>query len=128
LIQLVHRDVSPSNIIVSYAGDVKLADFGIAKVDSNTDSTRTGTLKGKFGYMAPEQMLQETLDGRADVFALAVVLYELTTGHRAFRGSNAFSVMNKVLSASVRPPQALVPDYPPALARIVERGMALEAE
>jgi serine/threonine protein kinase len=81
-LDLVHRDVSPANVLVGFAGSVKLADFGIAKAADQTAHTRTGTLKGKFGYMAPEQCLQQGVDARSDLFALGVVLYEATTGRR----------------------------------------------
>lgn len=123
---LVHRDVSPANVLVAFHGGVKLADFGIAKATDQTAHTATGTFKGKFGYMAPEIYLQEALDARSDVFALGVVLYEATTGKRAFAGENV-AVINKVLSGKYPPPRAHVEDYPDDLAAIVARAMALDA-
>jgi serine/threonine-protein kinase len=124
---LVHRDVSPANVLVSFHGGVKLADFGIAKATDQTAHTATGTFKGKFGYMAPEVYLQEALDARSDVFALGVVLYEATTGKRAFAGESV-AVINKVLSGKYPPPRQHVEDYPDELAAIIARAMALDAD
>ena len=123
---LVHRDVTPANILVGFAGSVKLADFGIAKAADQTAHTRTGTLKGKFGYMAPEQYMQEEVDARSDLYALGVVLYESTTGRRAFAGAQTFSIMNRVLAGDYAPPQSVVPDYPAALASLVTRMLAVD--
>jgi serine/threonine-protein kinase len=125
-LDLVHRDVSPANVLVGFAGSVKLADFGIAKAADQTAHTRTGTLKGKFGYMAPEQYLQQAVDPRSDLFALGVVLYEATTGRRAFAGAQTFSIMNRVLAGDYAAPGSVVPDYPPALAAIVARLLSVD--
>ncbi len=125
---IVHRDVSPSNVIVAFSGAVKLTDFGIAKITAHTSHTSTGTLKGKFGYMSPEQSLQQDLDARSDVFALGVLLYELTTGRRAFPGESTFATMNAVIEGLYAPPERHVPDYPAALAAIVRRALAVERE
>jgi serine/threonine protein kinase len=125
-LRLVHRDVTPANVLVGFAGSVKLADFGIAKTADQTAHTRTGTLKGKFGYMAPEQYLQEEVDAKSDLYALGVVLYEVTTGRRAFGGPQTFSIMNRVLAGDYAPPQTIVPEYPPALAEIVARMLAVD--
>ncbi|GEM_PF-4464246 len=126
-LQLVHRDVSPANVLVGFAESVvKLADFGIANAADQTAHTRTGTLKGKFGYMAPEQYLQQAVDPRTDLFALGVVLYEATTGRRAFAGAQTFSIMNRVLAGEYAAPESLVDDYPPALAGIVARLLAVD--
>jgi hypothetical protein len=123
---IVHRDVSPSNVIIAFEGAVKLTDFGIAKVTAHTSHTSTGTLKGKFGYMSPEQSMQQTIDARSDVFALGVLLYELTTGRRAFAGESAFAAMNAVIEGIYTPPEAIAPDYPPALSAIVRRALAVD--
>ncbi len=124
---LVHRDVSPANVLVSFHGEVKLGDFGIAKASAHTVQTATGALKGKFGYMSPEQYLQEELDARSDVYSLGIVLYEATTGRRAFRGEAA-TIMNRVLDGNYVPPEQVVDDYPPALAAIVDHALALEVD
>ena len=125
---LVHRDVSPSNVLVGHNGAVKLTDFGIAKLPSQPSNTETGVLKGKFGYMSPEQCMGMPVDGRSDVFAVGVLLYEMTTGQRAFPGGNAFDVMNRVIEVEYDPPSAVVSGYPAALEAIVARAMAPEAE
>lgn len=124
---IVHRDVSPSNILVAYDGAVKLTDFGIARMTEQTHVTATGSIKGKPGYMSPEQCLQEDVDGRSDVFALGAVLYELTTGRPAFAG-DMIAAMNRVIEGRFTPPGQLVRDYPPALAMIVRRALAARVE
>jgi serine/threonine protein kinase len=124
---LVHRDVSPANVLVSFHGGVKLADFGIAKATDQTAHTATGTFKGKFGYMAPEVYLQEALDARSDVFALGVVLYELTTGRAAFPG-DMIAAMNRAIEGRYTPPGQVVPGYSPALAMIVRKALAPRVE
>ncbi len=120
-LHLVHRDVSPANVLVGFAGAVKLADFGIAKAADQTAHTRTGTFKGKFGYMAPEQYLQQAADARSDLYSLGVVLYEATTGRRAFGGKQTFSIMNRALAGEYAAPAEVVEDYPSALADLVAR-------
>ena len=120
---LVHRDVSPSNVVVTFAGAVKLVDFGIAKATSREDATAAGVTKGKLAYMAPEQCRAEPLDRRVDVYALGVLLYELTTQRRAFTGDNDAAIIWAVMSGQVTWPSALAADYPPALEAIVKRAM-----
>ncbi len=95
-LNLVHRDVSPQNILVSYDGEVKVVDFGIAKAEVRATRTRAGVLKGKFAYMAPEQIAGESIDHRADIFALGAVLYETITGQKLFKGESDFSTLEKV--------------------------------
>ncbi|WDT79866.1 MAG: serine/threonine-protein kinase [Candidatus Manganitrophus sp.] len=85
-LHLVHRDISPQNILVSYEGEVKLVDFGIAKAAMGGQETKTGVLKGKLAYMSPEQAWGKPVDGRTDLFALGIVLYEAVTGERLFSG------------------------------------------
>ncbi|MCA9689515.1 MAG: serine/threonine protein kinase, partial [Myxococcales bacterium] len=92
-LNIVHRDVSPPNILVSYDGEVKLIDFGVAKAAGRVSRTQAGILKGKFGYMSPEQVRGMPLDRRSDVFALGVVLYELLTGTRLFQGETDFATL-----------------------------------
>ncbi|HWB75717.1 MAG TPA: protein kinase [Nannocystaceae bacterium] len=124
---IVHRDVSPSNVLIAYDGAVKLTDFGIARMTEQTHVTATGSIKGKPGYMSPEQCLQEHVDGRSDVFALGVVLYELTTGRPAFAG-DMIATMNRVIDGRFTPPGHIVRGYPSALAMIVTRALAPRAE
>jgi serine/threonine protein kinase len=124
---IVHRDISPSNVLVGFEGGVKLADFGIAKATQAVGNKEqaTGSLRGKLSYMSPEQCLGQPLDRRADLYALAVVLYELTTGARPFgEAPSEFLALKRTLEAPVRPPSTLRPGYPPELERIVLRGLA----
>ncbi|MBA3452025.1 MAG: serine/threonine protein kinase [Deltaproteobacteria bacterium] len=125
---IVHRDVSPSNMLCTWEGCVKLADFGIAKAASHRSRTRTGTIRGKTAYMSPEQCKGDPVDRRSDVFALAIVLYELTTGRRVFDGDNDYAVLHKITSSDVPPPSSIVPAYPAELERIVMRGLRRERD
>jgi serine/threonine-protein kinase len=124
---LVHRDVSPSNVLIAYDGSVKLTDFGIAKAMDLTSATRTGTFKGKLGYASPEQCRGEAIDRRSDIYALGILLYETTTGVRAFSGPNEFAVLGRVAAGKFVPPQEVDPTYPPALRKVVAKAMALES-
>jgi serine/threonine-protein kinase len=123
---LVHRDVSPANVVITYEGSVKLVDFGIAKAAVLTRKTQAGTLMGKVGYMSPEQCLGESADRKSDVFALGILLYEATTGQRPFRADSQFAVMNQIIHGRWKPPGVVVPGYPERLAAIVARAMATD--
>lgn len=125
---MVHRDVSPANVLLAYDGSVKLTDFGIAKAMELTSATRTGTFKGKLGHSSPEQARGEQIDRRSDVFCLGILLYEVTTGARAFSGPNEFAVLGKVASAKYDPPETIVDDYPQELADLVRGALAAAAE
>ncbi len=121
---LVHRDVSPQNLMVRYDGTTKLVDFGIAKASSHVAVTRTGVLKGKLGYFSPEQCLGRALDRRSDVYALGIVAYEATTCMRLFHGDNEAAVLNRVIEGDFEQPSEIDPDYPPALEQLVLRALA----
>jgi serine/threonine protein kinase len=121
---IVHRDVSPSNILIGYDGAVKLIDFGIARAEQRQTETQTGILKGKSGYMSPEQCRCEPVDRRSDIFALGIVLYELTTLARAFRGINDYETMQRIVRGHLPPPSRLVPGYPQELEALVLRALA----
>ncbi len=123
-LRLVHRDVSLSNLMVGHDGAVKLLDFGIASTTVQTVHTAPGIVRGKASYMAPEQCLGEAIDHRADVFALGVVLYELTTGMRCFHGTNDFERMVAVVRGEYHLPSTIHADYPPGLEWIVRRALA----
>ena len=123
-LNLVHRDISPQNILVSYEGAVKLVDFGIVKGSSISGETRTGMLKGKVAYMSPEQASGEPIDGRSDLFSLAVVLFELVAGERPFAGVNDLMMLKAILD---QPPRSLVeraPECPEGIERAIFRGLA----
>ena len=117
---LVHRDVSPANVLLGDDGTVKLADFGIAK-DTHVD-TLSGSLRGTVTYMAPEQCRGHAFDRRADVFSLGVILHELITGRRLFWADNDVASLHRVLSGAIPDPRDLVPSVDPELARIMMRA------
>jgi serine/threonine-protein kinase len=123
---IVHRDVSPQNILVGYDGSTKLADFGIAKAEGRTLDTTGDAVKGKVAYMAPEQVHAETLDGRADVFALGIVLYELLTGQSPFRANNEepLATMRRIAEVEPAPPSSLAPELGPDIDAIVAKALA----
>jgi serine/threonine protein kinase len=123
-LNVVHRDVSPQNVLISFEGEVKVIDFGIAKAAGKVTKTQAGILKGKFGYMSPEQIRGLPLDRRSDVFAIGVCLYELLTGERLFVGESDFQVLEKVRKAEVLPPSTYNRKIPEALERIVLKALA----
>ncbi len=125
---IVHRDVSPSNVLVTYEGDVKVVDFGIAKAATAQVSTIAGTLKGKIPYMSPEQCRGEVVDRRSDIFSIGTLLWELTTGKRLFAGENEFAILNRVAKADVPPPSSIRPEYPPELEAIVMRALQCDPD
>lgn len=125
---IVHRDVTPQNVFVTYDGGVKIVDFGIAKASNRAHETRFGTLKGKIPYMSPEQCRSEPLDRRSDIFAIGIMLYELTTGMRLFKGSSEFEVLKKIVEQPIVPPSAVRPGYPAALEAIVLKALAKDKE
>ena len=125
-LDIVHRDISPQNIFITYRGEVKVMDFGIAKAADRITVTEAGSLKGKFAYMSPEQAEGEMLDRRSDVFSLGIVLYELTTGRRLFRRATQVATLRAVREGQVVPPSAYLEDYAPELERICMKALALE--
>ncbi len=121
---IIHRDVSPQNIMLSHDGMVKLVDFGIAKaLGSMREETRTGALKGKFAYMAPEQVAGQSPGPSADVFSSGVVLHEMLTGRRLFKGASDYDTLSKVRTMTVPPPSAINPRVPPELDAIVMKAL-----
>ncbi len=125
---IVHRDVSPQNILVSYEGEVKIIDFGIAKAANRSQKTQAGILKGKFGYMSPEQVRGMPIDHRSDIFAVGVILYEMLTGEKLFVGESDFSTLEKVRNAEVPLPRQFNPNVPSGLEKVVLKALAREPE
>jgi serine/threonine protein kinase len=127
-LNVVHRDISPSNLYVTYQGQVKVLDFGIAKAESRIHQTTAGTVKGKYMYMAPEQAKGRPVDRRADVFSLGVSLYEALTNTRPFARDNDLAILNAVLQGSFPPPRELRPDLPVEVEQVVLKAMAHKAD
>src|SRR5688572_4680446 len=126
LLNIIHRDVSPHNVLVSFMGEVKLTDFGIAKASSIMNKTAVGILKGKYGYMSPEQARGQPLDHRSDIFNTGIVLYELLVGERCFAGSSDFSTLNLMRNAEVTPPTKINKNIPKELEAIVLKTLSRE--
>ncbi len=125
---VVHRDVDPTNVLVAHDGLVKLVDFGIARTMASTHTTRASWVKGKAGYMAPEQCLGEHLDHRTDVFALGILLYEMTTGYRRFHGATDYEPTSLILAGEYVRPGDAVADYPPELEAVIVRALEREPD
>lgn len=125
---IIHRDVSPQNILVSYEGEVKIIDFGIAKAANRSQKTQAGILKGKFGYMSPEMVRGLPIDRRSDIFALGIILFELLTGEKLFTGESDYSVLEKVRNAQLPEPREINPEIPAGLERILRKALAREVE
>jgi len=124
-LRIVHRDVSPQNVIVTYGGDIKVVDFGIAKSgDGMGEDTRSGRLKGKVPYMSPEQARGEEIDWRSDIFALGIILFELTTGKRLFKGRNELETLRLICDRVYPTPKQVKPGYPLRLDAIVTKALA----
>lgn len=132
LASVVHRDVSPENIMVAFTGDTKVLDFGIAKASTGTTKTRTGVLKGKHAYMAPEQIEAAASgtgpDLRSDIYALGVVLYEMLSGRRPYRAPNPLALMRAILEGAAEPLHARCPWVPQPLSELVAKAMSRTAD
>ncbi len=123
-LNIVHRDISPQNVVITFSGDVKIVDFGIAKSDTKMHTeTKSGKLKGKVPYMSPEQARGEAIDARSDIFATGVMLFELTTGKRLFKGSSEFETLKLICEREYPRPSQVRPGYPPELERIVMKAL-----
>ena len=122
-LNLVHRDVSPDNLVVTYDGVVKVIDFGVAKSTRQSKKTRHGMLKGKISYMSPEQCKGASIDRRSDVFSLAIILWELTTGRRLFHLGRYYDTLEAIVRKDAPRPSRLDSGYPQELERIVMKGL-----
>ncbi|HEX4460680.1 MAG TPA: serine/threonine-protein kinase [Polyangia bacterium] len=123
-LDIVHRDVTPQNVIVTYDGAVKLLDFGIAKASNRMNETRSGSFKGKVPYMSPEQCRGEAMDRRTDIFSLGILLYEMTLGRRLFAGDTDFQILKQIVEGQVKPPHEIDPSYDKRLSAIVMKALA----
>jgi len=125
-LNIVHRDISPGNILLGFDGGVKVVDFGIAKTDRQEENTRAGELKGKVGYMSPEQCKALPLDRRTDIYMLGIVLYELCTVRRLFKGENRFQTMQQIVEGNIAPPSRYRKDIPDELEQIIMKALATD--
>jgi len=124
LLNIVHRDISPQNIVVTFSGDVKIVDFGVAKSSSQSgEDTKDGQLKGKVPYMSPEQAAGGNIDWRSDIFAVGVLLFELATGKRLFKGASEFETLKLICDKDYPRPSEVKPGFPPALDRIIMKAL-----
>jgi serine/threonine protein kinase len=121
---IIHRDMSPSNVLVSYSGEVKIADFGIAKAEMSTYNTKDGVLKGKFEYMSPEQARGEDVTQQSDIFSVGIILYEMLTGRRLFKTENEIKTLEKIKAVSIRPPSSMNPNIPQRLDELVMKALS----
>lgn len=123
-LNITHRDMSPQNIMVSFEGEIKIVDFGIAKAESQLETTRAGTLKGKFGYMSPEQAEGQAVDLRTDIFSLGTVLWELLSGERLFLSNNEMNTLRKIRDGHIPSLHKMNPSIHPEIDRIVQKALA----
>lgn len=123
-LNIIHRDISPQNIMVSFEGGVKIVDFGIAKAESKVDSTRLGTLKGKFSYMSPEQADGQEVDFRTDIFSLGIVLWELLANERLFSANNEMNTLRKIRECQIPSLHKIDPNISPELEKICTKALA----
>jgi serine/threonine protein kinase len=127
-LKLIHRDVTPENIMVSYSGTVKILDFGVAKATAIASGTRAGIIKGKYAYLSPEQARGIPADHRSDIYAVGVCLYELLTGQRPFWGDNDMAILKRVSQGNPEPPSAIAPWMPERLEQLILKALAYEPD
>ena len=127
-LRVVHRDVSPHNVLIAYDGGIKLTDFGIAKATSQMQKTRVGTIKGKWAYMSPEQCAGREIDSRSDIFSVGVLIYQMTTGMLPFVGRSEKDFMHSILNDEPVPPSAHRRGYPAGLERVLVKALARDPD
>ncbi len=127
-LHIVHRDVTPENIFVSFDGTVKILDFGIAKAANQIEQTRAGEIKGKLSYMSPEQCTGKVLDQRSDLFSLGVVLYEWITGFKLFTGESEVAILKSITDGKIYPPSYFKADVPEAVEHILMKALDKERD
>ena len=127
-LNMVHRDISPQNLVISFEGVVKVVDFGIARAELRETKTKAGTIKGKFAYMSPEQCIAANVDRRTDVFALGVIVHELLTGRRLFKRNSPYETYQAVIECAVQPPSRINNQLDPAIDAIVMKAVAKDKE
>ena len=127
-LSIVHRDITPENIMVGWNGNVKILDFGIAKASSQTDQTKAGEIKGKLSYMSPEQGMGKKLDERSDLFTLGVVLYEWITGYKLFTGENEMAILKSIIDGKIYPPSYFLEEIPEGIEPILMKALAKDRE
>lgn len=125
-LNLVHRDVSPPNILLSTSGSIKITDFGIAKIRSSVTETQAGVIKGKFSYISPEQACGQRANRQSDIYSLGLILYEITTGHRVYPPGGEADVLRDVAAGKIPPPRQYIPDYPEDLRAVLMRALAYD--
>ncbi len=123
-LNITHRDMSPQNVMVSYEGEVKIIDFGIAKAENQIEATKVGTLKGKYGYMSPEQAEGQIVDLRTDIFSLGIILWELLANDRLFTSNSEAAILRKIRDCQIPSIRKLNPSVPVELERIVNKALA----
>jgi serine/threonine protein kinase len=127
-LNMVHRDISPQNLVIGFEGVVKVVDFGIARAEYRETKTKAGTIKGKFAYMSPEQCVATNVDRRTDVFALGVIVHELLTGRRLFKRNSPYETYQAVIDCAVAPPSSLNVEIDPAIDAIVMKALTKERD
>ncbi len=127
-LHVVHRDVTPENILVGFNGTVKIVDFGIAKANTQIEQTRAGEIKGKLSYMSPEQAMGAPLDARSDIFALGSVVYEWITGYKLFTGENEMAILKSIIDGKIYPPSYFKEDVPESVERILMKSLEKDKE
>ena len=127
-LNIIHRDISPQNIFVTYEGDVKIVDFGIAKAASQSTITQFGMIKGKISYMSPEQASGQSIDHRSDLFSTGILLYEMVTHKRMFIGADTLQILAKVSKAEFEPPEVAHSGLPPKIYQIINRSLTKDRD